>query len=167
MTVTRLDESSAALLHAHPDAALSKAAESLSEWTVEMVQDFLASLSLGIHVREVAPALEQAYDRASVDNWDGYGAKPISPESYWRAHDFLQLLPSTVPPPDVSAEPDGEIAFEWHVDPSHTFSVSVGRDGRLSFAAILGRNESYGTEYLVDRMPEPVLSILRRLLANG
>jgi hypothetical protein len=131
-----------------------------------MLQDFLASLSLGVHTREVAPALEQAYGRASVDNWDGYGAKRVSPEVYARAYEFLRMLPSTVPPPDVSPEPDGEIAFEWHVDPSHTFSVSVGQDGRLSFAAILGRNESYGTEFFVDGVPEAILSNLRRLLAN-
>jgi hypothetical protein len=51
-------------------------------------------------------------------NWDGFGAGPISAETYQTARRLVTALPFSVPVPQVSAEPDGEITFEWYSAPS-------------------------------------------------
>ena len=56
--------------------------------------------------------LEKVYEECSEANWDGYGAMPISRDTYSEARKLLRMMPSSLQRPDISAEPDGEITFE-------------------------------------------------------
>jgi hypothetical protein len=38
---------------------------------------------------------------------------------------------------EFSPEPDGEIAFEWYSKNKSTFSISLGKSDKLSFAGLL------------------------------
>jgi hypothetical protein len=122
--------------------------------------------SVALGVLDSILALDQVYQEASSDGWDGYRAKAVTPPTYEQAKRFLDLLPTTVPQPDVNAEPDGEIAFEWRTGPWRMLSVSVGPTGRLSYAALFGRHRnSHGTDYLVTDMPKVITEHLRRLFS--
>jgi hypothetical protein len=79
---------------------------------------------------------------------------------------FIQALPTTVPVPDVSADPDGEVDLLWQMEPMRTISVSVGPNGRLTYAALIGTAQIYGTEWLSDEIPQPILDSLTRVLAS-
>jgi hypothetical protein len=71
---------------------------------------------------------------------------------------FARLLPRIVPIPEVSADPDGEISFDWVAASGKMFSVSVSGSGRLSYAGFFGENARvHGTEELVDGLPEEIL----------
>ena len=70
--------------------------------------------------------------------------------------------PRSVPAPEISAEPDGEIAFDWH-EGVGTFSVSVGPGGVLNYAGLFGKNKVYGTEYWGDEIPGPIIDNVVRL----
>lgn len=60
----------------------------------------------------------------------------VSGATLVKALEFAATLPSDVELPEVSIDPDGELAFDWFKE-SGLLSVSVGRTGRLTYAARL------------------------------
>src|SRR3989338_8133615 len=116
------------------------------------------------HVAESAwVELAEAAQEAAAPNWDGHGAKAIDAQAYLQAERFFSALPTTTPVPDVSVDPDGEVAIAWNVASDWVFSVSVGPQGRISYAGLFGNSKVYGTEWLFDEIPEAVLDNLTRL----
>jgi len=147
-----------------PSDGVSPAAAGLRE----IIQEALSVLAMSIAVRRTAEAsiveLRRLQRVAAEPNWDGYGALALDPRSAEQALRFIQALPTTVPVPDVSADPDGEVDLLWQLDPTRTISVSVGPNGRLTYAALMGTAQSYGTEWLANEIPQPILDSLTRVL---
>ncbi len=112
----------------------------------------------------VRGALEDVYEECRSDNWDGYGAKRVGRRSYSEAARFCALLPASMPAPDVAADPDGEITFEWHEGQRKAFSVSVGPKSQLTYAGVFGKNKAHGVEHFGDEFPDVILGSLHRLL---
>ena len=123
------------------------------------------SVSIDEAYKESLDLLLDAFEEASRPNWDGYGAYPVSGVTVAQARAFLDLLPSTLPRPEISPHPDGELAFEWSFGPRRLLTVSVNESGRLSYAALFGQARLHGTEFLLDAMPEAVALALRTLHA--
>jgi hypothetical protein len=65
------------------------------------------------------------------ENWDGYGALPVRPETAQNALDALRKLPDEIPMPDITPNPNGTISFEWE-SPSGVGHLELGRT-RFSF----------------------------------
>jgi len=108
--------------------------------------------------------LEGVYEECLETNWDGYGAMPISRETYSEARKLLRMVPSSLPRPDISAEPDGEITFEWYREKYSVFVISVGGNNLITYAGLLGKsNKIHGTEYFADELPEIIRHCIRRL----
>jgi hypothetical protein len=97
--------------------------------------------------------LKEIWEETREENWDGYGASPVSVLAFLNARAFLSNLPTTVPIPEITVEPDGEIAFEWYLQPRWVFSVSVGSNNELTYAGLFGRNKIHGTEYFENELP--------------
>ena len=108
--------------------------------------------------------LEKVYEECLEANWDGYGAMPISRETYSEARKLLRMMPSSLPRPDISAEPDGEITFEWYKGKYSVFVISVGGNNLITYAGLFGKsNRIHGTEYFTDELPEIIHHCIRRL----
>lgn len=107
--------------------------------------------------------LDQAFEEASVPHWDGYDAAAVTREAYEAAKAFLEALPASWPSPDIAADPDGEVSFEWSRSPHRTFVVSVGPGGVANYAGLFGRARIHGMEPLLDRLLEVVSTNLARL----
>lgn len=74
------------------------------------------------------------------------------------AHRFLLALPSTLPVPELSVDPDGELAFDWFGRDGRNFSVSLNASGRVSFAGRLRPGKSiYGTDQFDGAVPREIL----------
>lgn len=130
----------------------------------DAVGRLLSSVSLGKPVQDLLRQLYQVLEECGRSNWDGYGAHSILFETYEKAKRFAQALPFGIPAPEVSAEPDGEITFEWFATPTRVFSVSVGANNELNYAGLFGASRTYGTEVFHDEIPEIVLSHIRRVI---
>lgn len=98
-------------------------------------------------------------------NWDGEGARPIPPSTVKCAQDFIHSLPFGMPNPTLSAEPDGHVSFEWYESPQRLLSVSVGSDGSLHYAALIGATSQYGTLPFLGEMPRAIEVLARRVSA--
>jgi len=79
-------------------------------------------------------------------------------ETAWKALAFARLLPRGLPIPEVAPDPDGEIAFDWIGRSGNMFSVSIGPDGRISYAGRFGdKSKTHGTEQLSEILPREIL----------
>ena len=144
------------------DRGLSAEARALRKLT-SAAADFSGSVTLGQPKRVAQEALDSAYLQAQEENWDGMGSVRVEPTTYSYASQFLQILPSDLSVPDIAVDTDGEILFEWDHGPRQTFSVSVGRDGTLTFAGLFGQSKIHGTEHLREALPLVIAHSLQRV----
>jgi hypothetical protein len=147
------------------DTGISDDARELRSRFLEILESLSLSVALGDRFRVLAE-LNSAYREASQENWDGYGAQKAQAASMKYAKDFLFALPSIVPQPEVSIDPDGEISFTWQRAPRLVFSVSISKDGVLSYAGLFGRNKkAHGTEDFIQTIPKAITDNLERLFS--
>lgn len=130
----------------------------------ETAQRLVDSVSLGEPLQKTYKQLYQVLEDCGLSDWDAYGAEPVLFESYENAKRFARALPFLFSSPEVSAEPDGEITFEWYSTPTRVFSVSVGPHNELNYAGLFGASRTYGTEVFHDEIPEVILSHIKRAI---
>lgn len=114
----------------------------------------------------VSEQLSNLVEECCVPNWDGYGARALDPRVIEKASVVLDRLLDDFPGVEVSADPDGEVSLEWYADASHALSVSIGADGRMTYAALFGDCKAGGVEFLEDEVPEEIVAKLRRLFST-
>lgn len=124
------------------------------------------SYALGLFQKGVFDDLCRVTEECSQPDWDGYGAAPVTRETYRLACRFLEALPLGIPAPTVGAEPDGHLTLEWHRSPRRTLSVSISPDGELHYAALLpGPSRDYGTRLFIGEMPARILELIHEVTA--
>jgi hypothetical protein len=116
---------------------------------------------------KVFEELLKIFEECREPNWDGYGAHAVHEETYHLARQFLGALSLSVPVPSIGAEPDGHITAEWYRSPQRTLSVSVGPDGDLHYAALLGSERICGTETWRARIPQVLRDFNRAYRGEG
>jgi hypothetical protein len=141
----------------------SAAAQFVAEQLRQGLRRLMGSNSLGLAPRRTLEQLYALADDCSAQNWDGYGASPVIPETIWAASCFLEALPIGTPMPIVGAEPDGQVTFEWYRSPRRILSVSVSPEGEIHYAALLGSSKAYGTEPFFGEMPRVILQLIHRV----
>lgn len=143
------------------DSGISEEAGSIRRHLYEP-QDRSVSFFLDGRRQDLLDALDAAFQSAAAPNWDNQGALPADALSYLYAKDFLLALPSWVSQPDVNVDPDGEISIDWDRGPRFSFSVSVGRDGTLTYAGLYGSRKNHGVEPFTDALPDVIATNIRR-----
>src|SRR5262249_34822470 len=89
----------------------------------------------------------------------------VSHETAWKAVAFAKLLPRGLPIPEIAPDPDGEITFDWIGRSGKMFSVSIGSDGRISYAGRFGdKSKTHGTEQLSEILPREILFGIEKAL---
>jgi hypothetical protein len=76
---------------------------------------------------------------------------------------FIENLPLGFPQPDVAREPDGHLNLEWYRSPRRVFSVSIGPNNRLHWAALIGTESPRGTSWFLNRIPISILDLIARV----
>lgn len=131
------------------------------------------STSNRISERETEPTaaavrdrIHEAYQNANEPGWDGYGAAAVNADTLQWALRFATAVSSLSSPDEIGVDPDGEISFDWRDGQGRVFSVSVGSDGILSYAGILGEQRIHGADRLQDGPPSTIAGVLTRLHTN-
>lgn len=146
--------------------AQSEPARRLSDLIDETRRHLLSSLSVRRHVETALTELDEVREEASQAHWDGYGAKPVRTETYLCARRFLELLPTTLPAPEVSADADGDIALDWMFGDRRALTVRIDAVGRCTFAWMRGQRRCRGIDWLDDGVPSLIVDALSRLAAD-
>ena len=115
---------------------------------------------------ELKLRVEEIAEECSVPGWDGYGANAVTVAAVADARAFAEALDPTLPVPEVGAEPDGALTFEWHRSARLTLSVSVPGSGVLHYAALLGAAKACGTEPFVGEVPKVISDLIQRVTAT-
>ena len=115
---------------------------------------------------ELNREIEEIAVECSAPGWDGFGANAVTAVAVADARAFAEALDSTLPVPEVGAEPDGALTFEWHRSARQTLSVSVHGSGVLHYAALLGAAKAYGTEPFVGEVPKIISDLIHRVTAT-
>ncbi len=164
MTVASLPISTGGFFSSTTERGVSSDAQAISKQFADILGAFYETYSIQEVHRDAHRSLFAALRDASTANWDGYGAHPVRRETAENALWFLFSLPASVPSPEISADPDGEIAFEWHAGRGRAFSISIGNGDVVTFAGLRGRKRIRGTEVLVDGFPKTLLHHLGETL---
>jgi hypothetical protein len=149
------------------DTGVSDDAASLQSRLANVVSYLFQNATFGEPLRKCLEVLSETVKEASTLNWDGYDARPVSELGYYKARQFLESLPTSVPIPEIGVDPDGDISFDWYSGANNVFSVSVSDMGRLTYAGIFGLSKVHGVEYYGDEIPRIILINLRRLWDEG
>lgn len=133
------------------------------------LQPFLGH-EVEIVVRDVVPLSGQVADRTKLlteithvakhcaaPHWDGSHADAVPPATVDAANRLIDSLPVDVPLPTVTAEPDGQLNFEWYREPRKLLSVSVSASGTLYWAALIGSEDPRGSIQFSDQFPKTLL----------
>jgi hypothetical protein len=132
---------------------------------LEVIAEMLNSetITFGHTLDEALLSLYEVYNDCSQENWDGYGALTIPYSAYEEAKKIIKLLPSSIQIPEIIAEPNGEIGFEWRRSKGQVFVISIGGKHRINYAGIFGDNKTHGSEYFEEAIPSVIIENLRRL----
>lgn len=98
------------------------------------------------------------------EGWDGYDASPVTEQTIKEAYKFICLLPLSLPTPDeISADPDGDISFEWYKATNYIFTVSVSEKKTIAYAGIFGTyTKVHGSEYFDFKIPSSILDNIKK-----
>ncbi|MGA1134267.1 MAG: hypothetical protein ACO31I_18765, partial [Prochlorotrichaceae cyanobacterium] len=107
--------------------------------------------------------LLETWEECKIPNWDCYEAYPVKRETLNYAYAFIQALPLGFPLPDVSAEPDGHLAFDWFKHPHWTISVSISPEGILYYSALLGNSDQRGSQPFSGEISERLLNLIKEV----
>ncbi len=147
------------------DRGLSLEAERLRQLRHE--SDVVSWSLLNQRRVELLRSLHEAYADASHENWDGEGSAPADSLSFSYAQAFFFSLPHWAPNPEFTVDPDGEISAEWDYGARAVFSVSVGRDGTLTYAGLFGARKKHGVELFTDDVPEAITQGIRQAMGQA
>lgn len=137
---------------------VSEEAKEIRKKSDELNEKHFKTISYGDQVSRIIESLIRLSQEYNKENWDGYGAEPISAESFKSALVFGLSLPSTIPIPEMDVIPTGKVMFSWNRGSRKVFSVIVGESQELSYAGLFGFAETYGIEYITDCIPETILT---------
>jgi len=154
--------------YAVPTSGVSDDAFSINENIKRFAQQQELSESLFGIKAQLLSDLQGLATECAEDDWDGYGAEAVSESVLIRAEAFIRALPENIPTPELSAEPDGEISFDWLPSRTKTFSLSVNAGNRVAYAWIDGANRGHAAELFDGRMlPVRALEELQRVVVDG
>lgn len=98
-----------------------------------------------------------------VQGRDGYGAHPVSPLALREAKQLLEVLPKSLLPLEVVAEPHGGIAFQWQLANGRSLVVSMNGTKTLEFAAIYGPvDQDLGKRSFAGLFPPSILDLISK-----
>ncbi|WP_416760136.1 hypothetical protein ACNI65_24785 [Roseateles sp. So40a] len=129
---------------------ISKGASDFAKRAERQTNDVVKSIKWGI-AGGVSPVANELLGLAEADE--------VSMRALAKAILFALLLPPDVQPPEISVDPDGEIAFDWDGNDGMV-SVSVGPQGRIVYAAEIGFKPTSGTVQLSAELPEGIRASL-------
>lgn len=166
MTVALSHQTPPCFFSTSQTAGASKAAKYVDEKIENGRAHLRNSMSFGRGIDEATEELGSVAEQCTTAGWDGYEAIPIEHETIRQANYFLRRLPMWIPSPTVSAEPDGHITFEWYRAPRRVLSVSIGEEGNLHYASLLGTRKYYGTEPFFGVVPLEILRLIRSIFQH-
>jgi hypothetical protein len=116
-----------------------------------------------------SPASDEfsSFESYDIDDWDGYGAKPITADTVKAARSFRNMFDRDIPQADIAPGADGTIGFEWRLgvsDKSTRILIDVGPGGRV-FARRIDE-QGHVTKFSPTRVETAARQLLREIFST-
>ena len=158
----------AALMYAvGASRGVSTSAQFVAEKSDETRRSFRSAVTLGPFHKTALDQLFDVSEECSTVGWDGFGALPVSHETYLSAYRLLESLPANIPSPSIGAEPDGHVTMEWYLSPRRTLSISLSPEGEIHYAALNGASKAYGSEPCTGQLPNRLLDLVKQVVGTS
>lgn len=83
------------------------------------------------------------------------------------AQRFLLALPAYIPAPELALDSDGEVSFDWQGPGGRLLTVTLRKDGRVSYAARISHyDKDHGTKQFIDAIPQHILDLVQQVTAS-
>jgi hypothetical protein len=115
----------------------------------------------------IVKELKRVCKQYSTKNWDGYGAQPISQQACDDAERFVQMLPPSVKPPEITPVPDGDIALEWYGKENTVFFVTFRGDNMMEYIGSFGEGKKTTGLESLDEGISGILRYIDRINLTG
>ncbi len=113
--------------------------------------------------KQASDYLSEIESECTGDNWEE-GAVGVKKLTIIKAKEFLKALPKRFQTPEIEAEKNGSISFEWYRNPKQIFVVRINDLGVLKYAGLFGPVKSTrGTSYFDGYVPDEVLELIKRV----
>ncbi|HEX9627016.1 MAG TPA: hypothetical protein VGA00_08780 [Acidiferrobacterales bacterium] len=110
--------------------------------------------------------LNEVYDQSKYPDWDGDGAEAVALSTYQLATRLILCLPQDLENPNILADSDGYIEFEWYREGS-SFSIYVTGTGVMLYAAYYSPNDRMSGRFsFKDKFPKHLVPFIQRVLKN-
>ena len=86
--------------------------------------------------RACEDAIRSLLESAGIPNWNGEGAMPVSKEAVNVAVGIIDKLPGEIAEPNIYADADGNIEFDWELENGTMFTLSVGGKGDIAVSSV-------------------------------
>lgn len=126
-------------------------------------------------MKTIDEMFEELILEASEENWDGYDSKPVNREAVENAKTILLALPPNIPLPDLAADSDGEVLFDWMGGRRSTTkypgyrtrvtSCSINALGEVAWAAMCQEDKAHGLTS-IEEFNLTVLPWVRRVMKD-
>ena len=81
-------------------------------------------------------AIQELLETAGKKNWDGEDANPVSQSAVDAALKVAAMLTDSVETPEITADPHGNVEFDWNLDNGTMFTISVGHSGEIAISGL-------------------------------
>jgi hypothetical protein len=135
----------------------------LSDQSDKVEQSLASTNTFGRHLSQILEALLGVRMEYIKDNWDGYGAKSISGDSFSSAFHVALSIPTSIPIPEVDVMPSGHVSFTWDNGKRRVFSIIFSDESEISYAGIFGSNKAYGTDSVADRLSDTIIANIKKV----
>ena len=134
------------------ESGASEAASSVSEQLGQFLEHY-SRPRLELLIPEIMSLV-----RVSAVNSSDVETARVTHDTAREAMKFALSLPKSLPIPEIAADPDGDISFDWIGKTGKMFSVSIDATGRIAYAGRFGeRSKIHGIEQLSHSCPQEIL----------
>lgn len=124
----------------------------------------ITSLSLVRNDQDLQAEVDRLALECRLDGWNGYDAEAVIDGTIKEAYQLIESFPDDLPSPEISAEPTGEICFEWYRDKWNLITLSVGGTEVIIYSAMFGIDDrSYGRKPLTHSLQVELIQLISRL----
>ena len=92
--------------------------------------------SLSAQQEEYNNAVRSLLYTAGQQNWDGEGANPVTEHTVETALEVVKELPFNIESPEIFADSEGDIEFDWYLDNGTMFSINTGKMGEIAISGL-------------------------------
>lgn len=118
--------------------------------------------SRAIGVQALLDDLYLLADDCREEDWNGFGASPLSLRSLGNAEKFIRCLGMDSRDASLGANAKGWVTLQWGPSAKWTLSIVITNDGWLHWAALFGSVREHGTTPFMGAIPKNIAKLIQR-----